>query len=1031
MDCDGQPISRCLTRGPAVALEGGPVQNASCEAHPRVAVGSRTSSEISWDGVAASRPKKSLPRRSSSERGQRPISATSSAGTSAVALRPTRVDSAVVLRSERFTDLDPDSEEPTQAPSEGRNTEMLHGSSTNPRDVGPTRDVCRPFVEKKDETLVSTFKFKDLPVSLRQDPEGFLEPLLAVQMDFSSGASQLGRQVKYSAQIDSSGDYVETGCLPGTSHAVFSGSYGSDREGCAEDDDGICSDGGHADFAWLEDTANKKKRKSTRSSANHDLDGALFEDTCIHSRSYISTGTAGDRGKHSLGGGTDGDADTEGPTGGGGDDIDERDLPRLILPKPRIPYSSQRRTQLKLRIKTKYKLMWAARARRRSQEDADGESRESKARTKKAQEEAEAAHASQQASVASGEKKSTKRLTKAEKRAQALRGSTRGPKVTSLASIKARAAGQAPQGTSVAVPSKKAETVRNGVRAASNQTSFETTNEVEEVRSTLETTRIDGESAGDQTSTPPPASKLKVPSGAFTFSCASPIFERIKKETKLLQAKLAERCRPIDKAVAAAAEALERLEGGDDSSVVSATAALNAAKNALELGFGDQIHRYAASNTNTEQLIGSLKSQSSGGASPVNTQRTGVMERSSLGNGGGENSASVREGGKWRSGSSDSLHPPLHPPSPKLSRRKKANMNNVHHRANYIPSRIPSDGPAPLRGGKKGRVGHHDDSIRPGLDHPTTTCGLFDGEWLCPFCEYELLYGEPPLMFKACRRRKKVVNTRKRAQERAKKAASGGGLSSHAHGHHTNHQHRHGHADHHHDHHHHHHHHHNHHHPHGLDDEDDCCSSHHDAHVEEEDEAGGRAGATLGSSRRSAGIKGGYSRERCSCGNPIHDSDDQSDYSLPKPRSRSDSSYRRSSSSPKMPMMDSTAVNICGDSKEEGQEERVSQTAATPCAKITEIAAAAAAAAAPTTDLLVEGPTTNAPPLSKASTSPPPPPPSSKNKKPWETSQYAAALEAMAKDTSHLTAIARYIASGGRTTPPPILLAAVGASPMP
>ncbi|PWZ01071.1 hypothetical protein BCV70DRAFT_89026 [Testicularia cyperi] len=46
-------------------------------------------------------------------------------------------------------------------------------------------------------------------------------------------------------------------------------------------------------------------------------------------------------------------------------------------------------------------------------------------------------------------------------------------------------------------------------------------------------------------------------------------------------------------------------------------------------------------------------------------------------------------------------------------------------------------------------------------------------DWICIFCEYELYYGEPPLMLRACRNRKKLVAKKNKAKVKAKAAIEG------------------------------------------------------------------------------------------------------------------------------------------------------------------------------------------------------------------------------------------------------------------
>lgn len=126
--------------------------------------------------------------------------------------------------------------------------------------------------------------------------------------------------------------------------------------------------------------------------------------------------------------------------------------------------------------------------------------------------------------------------------------------------------------------------------------------------------------------------------------------------------------------------------------------------------------------------------------------------------------------------------PPLPPPRKSSSKKGKkkrsahANALNVHHRDNYVPSRSP----APTTSGT-----HHEPPPRfmswPASEEAlasagpyASTCGgghyCSPDEWLCLFCEYELFYGEEPLLYRAIRRRKNVLKVRKKAHDRANKA---------------------------------------------------------------------------------------------------------------------------------------------------------------------------------------------------------------------------------------------------------------------
>jgi hypothetical protein len=133
--------------------------------------------------------------------------------------------------------------------------------------------------------------------------------------------------------------------------------------------------------------------------------------------------------------------------------------------------------------------------------------------------------------------------------------------------------------------------------------------------------------------------------------------------------------------------------------------------------------------------------------------------------------------------------PPL---STKKGKKKKrsalANASNPHHLRNYVPSRLPNSGqtnatqnvntqnylsPPPLQflsARLPPRRKRFEDA-----DATPTPATLADpaDEWICPFCEYKLFYGDEVEYQRAIRNRKKVLKRRRRAQERAAAAASG------------------------------------------------------------------------------------------------------------------------------------------------------------------------------------------------------------------------------------------------------------------
>ncbi|KAI0369112.1 hypothetical protein BV20DRAFT_1053409 [Pilatotrama ljubarskyi] len=144
----------------------------------------------------------------------------------------------------------------------------------------------------------------------------------------------------------------------------------------------------------------------------------------------------------------------------------------------------------------------------------------------------------------------------------------------------------------------------------------------------------------------------------------------------------------------------------------------------------------------------------------------------------------------------------------KKKRSALANASNPHHLRNYVPSRLPHTGPPsaqqvaqnaqnllsplplrflsaeipPRRRGKKAAAGAEQQQQQapqaqtqqqkpavtplPNLTNPAE-------EWICPFCEYQLFYGDEQSYHRAVRNRKKILRRRRRARERAAAAASG------------------------------------------------------------------------------------------------------------------------------------------------------------------------------------------------------------------------------------------------------------------
>ncbi|KAI0653146.1 hypothetical protein C8Q70DRAFT_648594 [Cubamyces menziesii] len=141
----------------------------------------------------------------------------------------------------------------------------------------------------------------------------------------------------------------------------------------------------------------------------------------------------------------------------------------------------------------------------------------------------------------------------------------------------------------------------------------------------------------------------------------------------------------------------------------------------------------------------------------------------------------------------------------KKKRSALANASNPHHLRNYVPSRLPHSGPPnaqqaaqnaqnllsppplrflsaeipPRRPRKKdvaaagAGAGAAAPPPPPPPVAPATTLTNPAEEWICPFCEYQLFYGDEQSYHRAVRNRKKILRRRRRARERAAAAASG------------------------------------------------------------------------------------------------------------------------------------------------------------------------------------------------------------------------------------------------------------------
>lgn len=122
----------------------------------------------------------------------------------------------------------------------------------------------------------------------------------------------------------------------------------------------------------------------------------------------------------------------------------------------------------------------------------------------------------------------------------------------------------------------------------------------------------------------------------------------------------------------------------------------------------------------------------------------------------------------------------------KKKRSALANASNPHHLRNYVPSRLPHSGsnttqtlpnahaalgPFPFRF-LTAEIAPARKS-KPWNESLLPTDTEVANEWICPFCEYNLFYGDEHAFRRAIRSRKKILRRRRRAQERAAAAANG------------------------------------------------------------------------------------------------------------------------------------------------------------------------------------------------------------------------------------------------------------------
>ncbi|QRV73938.1 hypothetical protein RhiJN_01952 [Ceratobasidium sp. AG-Ba] len=144
----------------------------------------------------------------------------------------------------------------------------------------------------------------------------------------------------------------------------------------------------------------------------------------------------------------------------------------------------------------------------------------------------------------------------------------------------------------------------------------------------------------------------------------------------------------------------------------------------------------------------------------------------------------------------EGARPPTKPAKPKKKKRSTlANASNPHHLRNYVPSRVPQPNGCPASApayGQSSNAGLGPLALkflsatlpprRKGRPIGSETTGssliLPESEWICPFCEYNLFYGDEAAMQRAVKNRRKILRRRRKVKARAAAAANGAALSA-------------------------------------------------------------------------------------------------------------------------------------------------------------------------------------------------------------------------------------------------------------
>ena len=477
-----------------------------------------------------------------------------------------------------------------------------------------------------------------------------------------------------------------------------------------------------------------------------------------------------------------------------------------------------------------------------------------------------------------------KRTSKAGKRAQAIRGSSSAAKPLTIAEIRARAAAasaaggaqadpkaSAVQTSGSASPTKSASSVNHrsiGSKDAATKTPLPPSAGPGQLASKPSPRSSEGPKKPVQTTgpgsvasagNPPSNGKLAPPASSFDFRMSSAVTLRLRELRSQLDAatrNLSDTARQGD--THAVAKALSQAVAAPPSAPAPAPNSRRTEAAEIPAKHGDGLPDHAPPWVRHALEFQYQQEQQ---------QRLEAQAHQARQAGNTAGAASLRSGSstpaQQAKPTSSAAPPKTRPPASPARTKAKAPGGR------RTVSRKPAE--AAHQHGAACKHGH-------GRPHGAGSALFTDDDWICIFCEYELYYGEVPLMLRACRNRKKLVEKKSKAKTKAQAALQKKSTAK-SNGTGCPHQHDHDHD--------HHHYHHDHDHHHGCEhDHDHGCQHDHgsewasDDHDHDHRHQPDRGNDARRPSRQRHQPHGHHHeadddahRERCDCGNSIHSSD--------------------------------------------------------------------------------------------------------------------------------------------------------------